>query len=89
MKSRDAFDINFLLANGARLGTNLKAHLQDFLSWNEFDSESIRARIDRIETKQCTTELRPVLPEGIFASLSHEHFKALRTSLETVFADWL
>ena len=89
IKSRDAFDIDVLLSKGARLDANLNAHLYDFIQMREFDSASIRARIDRIDTKLCTAELRPVLPDALFTSLAKKEFKPLRSSLETVFADWL
>jgi hypothetical protein len=89
IKSRDAFDINVLLAKGAKLNGNLKAYLHDFIEMRELDSESIRYRIDRIDTKLCTAELRPVLPDALFTSLSQQLFKPLRLALKTVFADWL
>jgi len=56
---------------------------------HEIDSELIRKRIDRIDVKLCTAELRPVLPEKSFKELAQENFKNLRSSLETVFTDWL
>ena len=89
IKSRDAFDIDVLLSRGAQLDRHLKAHLHDFLQMRELDSESIRARIERVDTKLCTVELRPVLPDALFTSLAKKEFKPLRSSLETVFADWL
>jgi hypothetical protein len=88
IKSRDAFDVDVLLSKGAQLD-NLKAHLHDFIQMRELDPESIRARIDRIDTKLCTAELRPVLPDALFTSLAKQEFKSLRSSLEEVFADWL
>lgn len=89
IKSRDAFDINVLLARGAKLGQNLEAHLDDFLQMHEIDSELIRKRIHQIDVKLCTAELRPVLPEKLFNELAEEGFKSLRFSLETVFKGWL
>jgi len=89
VKSRDAFDINVLLARGAGLTKNLKAHLDDFVRMNELGPELMRKRIDQIDLKLCTAELRPVLPEKLFKELADEDFKTLRYSLETVFADWL
>jgi hypothetical protein len=56
---------------------------------HEIDSELIRKRIDRIDVKLCTAELRPILPEKVFKELAEEDFKTLRSSLETVFTDWL
>jgi nucleotidyltransferase AbiEii toxin of type IV toxin-antitoxin system len=89
VKSRDAFDIDVLLAKGAHLGNNLRARVHDFIEMRELDSESIRNRIDRVDTKLCTAELRPVLPHALFTTLAQQDFKPLRSSLETVFADWL
>ncbi|HWH61527.1 MAG TPA: nucleotidyl transferase AbiEii/AbiGii toxin family protein [Terriglobales bacterium] len=89
IKSRDAFDVDVLLSKGAQLDANLKAHLHDFIQMRELDAESIRARIDRVDTKLCTAELRPVLPDALFSSLAKQEFKPLRSSLEIVFADWL
>jgi hypothetical protein len=89
VKSRDAFDINVLLARRAKLGKNLKAHLDDFIRMNELDSQLIRKRIHQIDAKLCTAELRPVLPEKLFKELAEQDFKALRSSLESVLADWL
>ena len=90
VKSRDAFDIDVLLAKGAHLGNNLRAHLHDFIEVRELDSESIRNRIDRVDTKLCTAELRPVLPHALFTTLAQqEDSTPLRSSLETAFADWL
>jgi hypothetical protein len=89
VKSRDAFDIDLLLSKGAQLGQNPKAHLHDFIQMRELDAESIRRRIDRVDTKLCTAELRAVLPDTLFTSLTQQDFKSLRLSLEAAFADWL
>jgi len=89
IKCRDAFDVDVLLSKGAQLDANLKAHLHDFIQMRELDPESIRNRIDHIDTKLCTAELRTVLPDALFTSLAKQEFKSLRSSLETVFADWL
>lgn len=89
VKSRDAFDVDVLLSRGAQLGQNLKAHLHDFIQMRELGEEFIRQRIDRVDTKLCTAELRPVLPDALFTSLAQQDFKPLRSSLEAVFADWL
>jgi hypothetical protein len=89
VKSRDAFDIDLLLSKGARLGNNLREHLHDFIQLRELETESIRNRIDRVDRRLCTVELRPVLPDPLFTSLAQQDFKPLRSSLETVFADWL
>lgn len=89
VKSRDAFDIDLLLSKGVRLGQKLRAHLHDFIQMRELDAESIRRRVDRVDTKLCTAELRAVLPDALFTSLAQQDFKPLRSSLEAVFADWL
>src|SRR2546430_1738868 len=66
VKARDAFDIHLLLTRGASLDKNLKAHLEDFILMREIDRESIESRIQDINPKLCTVELRPVLPLAIF-----------------------
>lgn len=89
VKARDAFDIHLLLSRGAALDDNLTAHLADFIRMREFDAEFLHARIDRVNAKLCTVELRAVLPSELFNGLSQEGFKPLRQALETLFADWL
>jgi hypothetical protein len=89
VKTRDAFDIHSLLSNGAKLDGNLSGHLHDSVRITEFDAESLQARIDRVNTKLCTVELRPVLPAEVFNGLLHEDFKPLRRTLETLFGNWL
>jgi len=59
------------------------------MQWEEFDSEWIRGRIDQIEPKLCTAELRTVLPQQLFNSLAENKFEPLRFSLKRVFAHWL
>jgi len=88
-KSRDAFDIDLLLIKGAKLGEILKAHLRDFIQMRELDSELIRSRINSVDAKLCTVELRPVLPDQLFTALAKEDFKPLRRSLEHVYSDWI
>jgi len=68
-KARDAFDIEVLQTKGAQLDDNLKAHLEDFIQMNELDADLIRSRIARIDPKLCTVELRPILPQELFAEL--------------------
>lgn len=89
VKVRDAFDIHVLLARGAHLDDTLKAHLHDFIEMRELESEQLRERIDRVNTKLCTVELRTVLPSDLFDELEREAFRRLRGALESVFADWL
>jgi hypothetical protein len=89
VKARDAFDIHLLLTRGAHLDKNLQAHLEDFIAMKEMDQESIETRIQDINTKLCTVELRPVLPLAIFEDLAQNEFEAIRHSLRVVLAHWL
>jgi len=89
VKPRDAFDIDVLLSKGAQLDDNLKAHLDDFIQMREFDTELIRSRIARIDPKLCTVELRPILPQELFAQLAKDDFNRLRKALEAVFSNWI
>jgi hypothetical protein len=86
VKARDAFDIHFLLTHGAHLDKNLQAHLEDFIAMKEMDQESIETRVQGINTKLCTVELRPVLPLAIFEELAKNEFEAIRHSLRVVLA---
>lgn len=88
-KCRDAFDIDVLLLKGAKLGDVFKAHLHDFIEMRELDSELIRAKIQAVNSKPCTVELRNMLPEPIFTELAKHDFKKLRDSLEAVYSDWI
>jgi hypothetical protein len=88
-KARDAFDIHLLLSRGAQLDKTLHPHLEDFIAMNELDPESIKARIEAVNPKLCTVELRPVLPLPLFEQLEKEGFEPIRQSLRTVFSDWL
>jgi hypothetical protein len=45
VKTRDAFDMRLLLAEGAVLDEILKAHLNDLIMWRELDAEQIKERI--------------------------------------------
>jgi hypothetical protein len=89
VKARDAFDIHLLLTRGAQLDKNLQAHLEDFISMKEIDRESIESRIQDIDAKLCTVELRPVLPLAIFEELAKNEFETIRRSLGVVLAHWL
>jgi hypothetical protein len=55
----------------------------------ELDSQLIRKTIDLMDAKLCTAELHPVFRERLFKELAEQDFKALRSSLESVLADWL
>ena len=89
VKARDAFDIHFLITRGALLDKNLHAHFEDFVSMQEIDRESIDSRIENINPKLCTVELRPVLPQGVFDELAGTGFEPIRRSLRTVLSHWL
>ena len=89
LKARDAFDIHLLLARGASLHNNLKAHLEDFVLLKNLDNEFIQARIERIDVKLCTTDLRSVLPPALFNELATEQFEPIRGSLRKVFSGWV
>ena len=62
---------------------------KDFIAMKEMDQESIETRIQDINTKLCTVELRPVLPLAIFEELAQNEFEAIRHSLRVVLAHWL
>jgi hypothetical protein len=90
VKARDAFDIDYLFSKGAKLDDVLSAHLEDFiLMHEEWDSEFIGSRINSIDSKRCTAELRLVLPTEVFEELAKKDFEQLRHSLESAFARWL
>ena len=89
VKARDAFDIHLLLGRGAQLDKNLHAHLEDFVLMREIDQEGIETRIQNIDAKLCTVELRPVLPQAVFDQLGANEFEAIRQSLRAVFSHWL
>jgi hypothetical protein len=88
-KARDAFDIDVLLGKGAQLDDNLKGHLDDFIQMSELDTDLIRSRIARIDPKLCTVELRPILPQELFAEFAKDDFNRLRKALESVFSNWI
>jgi len=89
VKARDAFDIHLLLARGASLNDNLQAHLEDFILMKDLDGEFIAARIESIDARLCTVELRSVLPPAVFEEIARNHFESIRHSLRTVFLKWL
>jgi hypothetical protein len=89
MKTRDAFDMRLLLAEGAVLDETLKAHLNDLIMWRELDAEQINDRIEQITPKLSRAELKSVLPEEVYSSLEVEEFLSLRVAVRTLFAEWL
>jgi hypothetical protein len=88
-KARDPFDIDVLQTKGAQLDDDLNAHLEDFIQMKELDADLIRSRIARIDPKLCTVELRPILPQELFAELAKDDFNRLRRALEAVFSNWI
>ena len=89
VKARDAFDIHHLLARRSSLNTNLKAHLEDFVLLKDLDGEFIEARIQSIDVRLCTAELRSVLPPALFEELASKQFEPLRDSLRKLFSQWV
>jgi Nucleotidyl transferase AbiEii toxin, Type IV TA system len=88
-KTRDAFDMRLLLAEGAILDETLKAHLNDLVMWRELDAKQINERIEQITPKLCRAELKSVLPEEVYSNLEVEEFEILRAAVRTLFAEWL
>ncbi len=89
VKTRDAFDMRLLLAEGAVLDETLKGHLNDLVMWREWDAERINDRITQITPKLCRAELKSVLPEEMYNSLEVEEFESLRAAVRALFAEWL
>lgn len=89
VKARDAFDIHLLLGRGASLNNTLQPHLEDFVLLKDLDAEFIEARIQSIDVKLCTADLRSVLPSVLFDELATKQFESLRDSLRTVFSEWV
>jgi hypothetical protein len=89
VKTRDAFDMRLLLAEGAVLGEALQDHLYDLVMWRELDAEQINERVEQITPKLCRAELKSVLPEQVYRSLELEEFESLRAAVRTLFAEWL
>jgi Nucleotidyl transferase AbiEii toxin, Type IV TA system len=75
VKARDAFDIRLLLQRGAKLDATLKGHLEDALKWREVSREEINERIESVNQKLCRAELKPVLPEEVYAELEQDNLK--------------
>jgi hypothetical protein len=67
----------------------LKGHFEDALMWREVSREDINERIESVNQKLCRAELKPVLPEEVYAELEQDNFEILRAALRSVFADWL
>jgi hypothetical protein len=89
VKARDAFDIRLLLLRGAKFDALLSGHLEDALKWREVNADEINERIARLDAKTCRAELKPVLPDEVYAELEQENFEILRAAVRSVFAEWL
>jgi hypothetical protein len=63
--------------------------LHDALLWREMNREEIGERIEKLDAKLCRAELKPVLPDEVFAELEREEFESLRAAVRSVFAEWL
>jgi hypothetical protein len=53
------------------------------------DGEFIEARIQSIDVRLCTAELRSVLPQALFEQLASRQFEPLRDSLRKLFSRWV
>lgn len=89
IKARDAYDAHLLQSRGARLDTNLRAHLQDTMLANEIDSDTISNRIARIDKNLCRVELKPILPQDVYTALESAEFEPLRNALRELYGEWL
>ena len=89
VKARDAYDVHVLRTLKAELNSNLRAHLEDTLLWNEMDSDFILKRIERVDFNRCRLELKPILPPNIYASLEDAEFERLRNALKELYQEWL
>jgi len=56
---------------------------------NELNGKSITERIEAVDPKLCTVELRPALPATLFEQLEKKDFEPIRQSLRETFSDWL
>ena len=63
--------------------------MNDALLWREMKREEIGERIEKLDAKLCRAELKPVLPEEVYAELEREEFESLRDAVRSVFMEWL
>jgi nucleotidyltransferase AbiEii toxin of type IV toxin-antitoxin system len=89
VKARDAYDIHLLKGLGTTLGANLRAHLHDTVLANEIDSSTIAGRIDRVDVKLCTLELKQILPPDVYKVLEVAEFEPLRNAVRELYEEWL
>jgi hypothetical protein len=85
VKARDVYDIHPLKG----LGANLRAHLHDTVLANEIDSSTIAGRIDRVDVKLCTLELKQILPPDVYKVLEVVEFEPLRNAVRELYEEWL
>lgn len=90
VKVRDAFDIKFLMDQGAELTRNLRAHLSDGRASEILeDVDQINAKIALVSAARCRSELQPVLPVRIYQELEASGFEGLRVALRKLFQSWI
>jgi hypothetical protein len=89
LKVRDAFDIYRLRQVGVVLNEQLENHLHDTLVSHEIEAEDISGRIAQVDEKHCVSELRSLLPPGVFDALAREQFRPLRKALHELYRRWL
>ena len=88
VKARDAYDIRFLLDQGATLNGNLHDHLTDLLL-GDIDGEYIAERIAKITDGLCQGELKGFIPKEAYEALEKAHFQPLKDGLSQLFGEWL
>lgn len=88
VKARDAYDIRFLLDQGATLNGNLHDHLVDLLLGN-IDGDDIAERIAKVTDGLCEAELKGFIPKEAYEALEKEHFQPLRDALTQLFGEWM
>jgi hypothetical protein len=88
VKARDAYDIRFLLDQGATLTGNLHDHLADLLLGN-IDAEEIAERIAKVTDALCRADLKGFIPKDAYEALEKAHFEPLRDGLSQLFGEWL
>jgi hypothetical protein len=55
----------------------------------DLDGEFIEARMQSIDVRLCTAELRSVLPPALFEELASKQFEPIRDSLRKSFSQWV
>ena len=90
LKTRDAFDIKLLQDSGAVLSDSLTVHLVDGPAAERLEKpEFITQRIAQVNSRTCTPELQPYLPQDVFEELESSDFEPLRAALRQLFSAWL